>query len=229
VDRRLDIGATVAEAFSLYREQAGVLMPLAFWLFLVVAISNGLTEGDLSLSWISQILGFTVGALYEGIVVCLVRDLRDGRRDSSVRDLTRTVLPMMGPLVGEGVLYGLGVFFGTLLLIVPGLYLATVWAVAAPVIVIERLGVFDALGRSRQLVKDNGWRVFWTIIIAGTIALVFYLGFLAVAAAVAEGPIVLAVFSALASTVIAPFGALLVAVLYFRLLGLHNEPPPPAT
>jgi hypothetical protein len=30
-----------------------------------------------------------------------------------------------------------------------------VWAVIAPVIVIERAGVFDAFGRSRQLIKGN--------------------------------------------------------------------------
>lgn len=220
MDQRLDIGATISEAFSLYREQAGVLMPLAFWLFLVVAIVNGLTEGDISLFWVAQIVGLIVGALYEGVVVGLVRDLRDGRRGSSVGDLVRAVLPILSPLVGASILYGLGTFFGTLLLIVPGLYLATIWAVVTPVIVIERLAVFEAFGRSRQLVKGNAWQVFWTIIVAGVIAIVGYLVFISIGALVANGPIVLVVFTALASTAVAPFGGLVVAILYFRLQAL---------
>ena len=38
------------------------------------------------------------------------------------------------------------------LLIVPGLILLTIWAVIAPVIVVERSGVIDAFRRSRELV-----------------------------------------------------------------------------
>ena len=202
-------------------------MPLAFWLFLVVAIVNGPTEGDFSLFWIGEVLSTVIGALYTGLVVVLVRDVRAGRRELSAGDLGRAVLPMLGTLVLEAIVYGLGVFFGSLLLLVPGLYLATIWAVASPVIVIERRPVFDALGRSRRLVKGNGWRVFGTVIVTGVVILAIYLSFRALAIAIADGPIFLAVFNALASTVGAPFGGLLVSVLYFRLLAIHDEPAAP--
>jgi len=46
------------------------------------------------------------------------------------------------------------------------------WAVAAPALVIERAGVFGALGRSRELVRGNGWNVFGAIAIAIGIAIV---------------------------------------------------------
>ena len=46
------------------------------------------------------------------------------------------------------------------------------WAVIAPVIVVERRGVFDAFGRSRQLVRGNGWPVFGTVLVAFLIAAV---------------------------------------------------------
>jgi hypothetical protein len=35
---KLSVGETLGEAFSIYRSQAGVLLPVAFWLFLGVAI-----------------------------------------------------------------------------------------------------------------------------------------------------------------------------------------------
>ena len=54
---------------------------------------------------------------------------------------------------------------GLVLLVVPGLFLITIWAVIAPVIVLERAGVFESFGRSRHLVKGNGWQVFGVLVI----------------------------------------------------------------
>jgi hypothetical protein len=237
MDRKLDVGSTLGEVFDTYRDQAGVLLPVAFWLFLVVAIVNGLTASNFSLFWVGLIVSLAVGTLYQGMVVNLVNDIQDGRRDSSVGDLMSSALPVLAPLLGAGILAGIGIGFGFVLLIAPGLYLATIWAVIAPAIVIERRGVFDAFGRSRQLVKGNGWPVLGTIVVAYLIAIVATLAFTAIGGAIANGPLVRIVFSALASTLAAPVGALVAAILYFRLLGLRGEgtaaptapavPPPP--
>ena len=104
-----DVGDTLREVFDIYRDHGGVLLPVAFWLFLVVAIVNGLTVGKLSLFWLGPSVSLTVGTLYQGMVVELVRDVQDGRRDSSVGDLMRSVLPVLGPLIGAGILAGLGI------------------------------------------------------------------------------------------------------------------------
>ncbi len=57
----------------------------------------------------------------------------------------------------------LGVLASTMILLIPGLFLLTVWSVAAPVVVLERPGGLRALRRSRELVRGNGWRVFAAI------------------------------------------------------------------
>jgi hypothetical protein len=226
---RLDVGATLREVFDIYRDQAGVLLPVAFWLFLIVAIVNGLTADDLSLFWVALVVGLAVSTLYQGMVVDLVRDVQDGRRDSSVGDLMRSVLPVLAPLLGAGILAGLGIGVGLVLLIVPGLYLATIWAVIAPLIVVEHRGVAEAFGRSRELVSGNGWPVFWTVVVAYLIAFVASIVLTALANAIADGPLLRIVFSALASTLTAPITALVAAVLYFRLLpasgGASQQPP----
>jgi hypothetical protein len=228
MNRKLDVGATLSEVFSIYRENAGVLLPVAFWLFLVVAILNGIAGSSPFLLLVASVVGIAAGTLYQGTVVNLVRDVQDGRRDFSAGDLLSSAAPFILPLVGAGILAGLAIGIGLILLIVPGLILLTIWAVIAPVIVIEKSRVMASFGRSRELVRGNGWQVFGAIVVAFLIVIIGGIVFTAIAASIADGPLLRIVFSALASTITAPVSALVAAVLYFRLRAFEGvaEPPP---
>jgi hypothetical protein len=226
MNRKLDVGATLSEVFSIYRDNAGVLLPVAFWLFLVVAILNGIAGSSLLLVLVASVVGIAAGTLYQGMVVNLVRDVQDGRRDFSAGELLSSATPFIVPLVGAGILAGFGIFFGLILLVVPGLFLLTIWAVIAPVIVVEKSPVMAAFGRSRELVRGNGWQVFGAIVVAFLIVIVGGIVFTAIAAAIADGPLLRIVFSALASTITAPVSALVAAVIYFRLRATEGAPEP---
>lgn len=226
MDRKLSVGDTLSEVFSTYGAHAGVLLPVAFWLFLIVAIIDGLVGSNLGLLPLLIVVSTIVGTLYQGMVVGLVRDVQDGRRDSSVSELFGYAAPVLLPLIGAGLLSGIGIGIGMVLLIVPGLILLTIWAVIAPAIVIERASIFEAFGRSRQLVRGNGWPVFGVIIVAFLISLIGGIIFTSIAAGISDGPIVRIVFSALASTITAPIGALVAGILYYRLLGMEGGPRP---
>lgn len=219
--RELSVGDTLSEVFSTYGAHAGVLLPVAFWLFLAVAIVDGLVGSTLALLPLVIVVSTIAATLYQGMVVGLVRDVQDGRRDSSVSELFGFAAPVLLPLIGAGLLSGLGIGIGIVLLIVPGLYLLTIWALIAPAIVIERRHVFDAFGRSRQLVRGNGWPVFWVIVVAFLISLAGGIVFGGIAASISDGPLVRIVFSALASTITAPIGALVAGILYYRLLAFE--------
>jgi hypothetical protein len=54
---------------------------------------------------------------------------------------------------------GLGVGFGTLLLVIPGVLLGLRWAVAAPVLVAEADGISNALVRSASLTRGHRWAI----------------------------------------------------------------------
>lgn len=223
----MSVGATLRKTFEIYRDQAGVLLPVAFWLFLVSAIVERLTIDVLALLWLGIVVSLTFGTLYQGMVVGLVKDLQDGRRDSSVPDLMRSVLPVFWRLIGAGFLAALGIGGGLVLLIVPGVYLLTIWAVIAPVIVIERRRVTEALGRSRQLVRGSGWPVLGAVMVGFLIAAIASLGLTAMATAIVDGEIVDLVFTVLAQTVAAPVAALIASVLYFRLVEIQQQRPAP--
>lgn len=222
--RKLSVGETLSEVFALYRENAGVLIPLAFWLFFVVAIVQGLADDSLLLLFVGALLNVVASILYQGMVVSLVRDVQDGRRDSSVGDLYRQVTPVLWTLVGASILYGIAVAIGFALLIVPGLFLLTIWALIAPAIVIENQGVIASSRRSRELVDGFGWPVFGTVLSAALITVVVGAILLSIAAAIADGPILRIVLGLLASSVTAPIGGLVAGVLYYRLLQLKGDP-----
>lgn len=224
MNRKLDVGGTLSQIFSTYGQQAGVLLPLAFGLFLLVAILTGLFAGSFLLSLIAIIVGVIAGTLYQGMVVSLVRDVQDGTRDSSVGQLVEETWPVVLPLIGAGILAGIGITIGTFLFIIPGLILLTIWSVIAPVIVVERSGAIDAFGRSRALVKGHGWQVFGVIVVVFLIAAVASFVFRAIGASISDSFAMLALFSLIASTLTAPITALAASVIYFRLIALHGEP-----
>jgi hypothetical protein len=222
--RRIEPGRILSEVFRIYREQAGVLLPVALVLFAIDAIVR-YALGDGALALIATIVSLVVSTFYQGMVVQLVRDVIDGRRDSSAADLLRSVSPVVLPLIIVALLAGLGTFIGFILLIVPGLYLLTVWSVAAPVVVVERPGIIASFGRSRELVRGHGWQVF------GVIVLVFVL---VLAVGIVTGVLVSslgdaggAVVGWALSVVVAPVSALVGAVLYFALRIAHGEPARP--
>lgn len=225
MEAKVGVGETLRATFAIYREHAGVLLPVAFWLFLLAAIVEALTSDVLSLFWLGIVVSLAAGTLYQGMVVGLVEDVQDGGRSSSVADLMRSILPVFWPLLGASFLTALGIAGGLFLLIVPGVYLLAAWAVVAPAIVVERRKAFDALGRSRQLVRGNGWPVLGAVMVGFLIAMAASLGLSAAATAIVDGEIVDLVFTVLAQTVAAPIAALIAAVLYFRLVEIQRQRP----
>ncbi|MEP6784749.1 MAG: YciC family protein [Sphingomonadales bacterium] len=79
----------------------------------------------------------------------------------------RFFLPMLALML----LWTIGVSIGMMLLIVPGIILATMWSVSTPALVAENMGVFGAFGRSRALTKGIRWNVFGALLV---FAIVFY-------------------------------------------------------
>lgn len=225
MERKLDVGGALGQTFSTYRSQAGVLLPLAFTLFLLVAVIEDLVASSLALFPLGLAVSVIAGTLYQGMVVNVVRDVQDGRRDSSIEELVGATMPVVLPLIGAGLLAGIGIGIGFLLLVVPGLILMTIWAVIAPVIVVERSGVMAAFGRSRELVRGNGWQVFGVIVSVVLITIAAGIVFGAIAVSISDTAVMRILFNVIASTLTAPIAALAAAVVYFRLRELEPSPP----
>jgi hypothetical protein len=174
-----------------------------------------------ALGLLLALLFWVLSTLYQGMVVELVRDVQDGRRDSSVGELVRSVQPVLVPLMVVSVLLAIGVGIGFVLLIVPGLILVTIWSVVAPVTVLEHPGVLAAFGRSRELVRGHGWEVFGVILLVFVAVVV--VSILAALLADPLGDVGRALVQWAVNVLLAPVTALSASVLYFRLREVHGE------
>jgi hypothetical protein len=90
------------------------------------------------------------------------------------------------PILGLVILFGLGVWVGFLLLIIPGIMLMVRWSVAVPACVLEGTGPVASLGRSAALTKGHRWKIFgiflliWIAsIIVGSLMIAYQLGTIA--------------------------------------------------
>jgi hypothetical protein len=112
-----------------------------------------------------------MGVVYQGMVARLVGDIQAGRPAPSLGKLFGAIAPVLVPLVGSAILYGVATGVGIFLLVIPACFMATFWAVIAPAVVIEKKAPIVAFRRSRQLVRGFGRPVFGAILAVAVIVL----------------------------------------------------------
>ncbi len=226
MQQRLDVGGVISRVFNIYVDQASVLMPAAAAVFVVTGIISALlaSSGSLIGVLLALVISLVAGTLFTGMVVELVADVQDGRRDSSPGQLLRAATPVLGQLILVGLVAGFGIVIGFFLIIVPGLILITIWSVAAPVVVLERPQGLGALGRSRELVRGNGWQVFGVIVVLYVVVAIVSAAIDAGAESAGTG--VGIVVRVIIGVLTAPITALAASVLYFDLRKLTGSAGP---
>ena len=218
------LSGVLTEAWQMYKAHAWHLLTIAFVIYVGAAVIAGLLglAGVIGgvLAWIVELFA---AFLLQAALVKAVQDVRDGRADLSLGETVSAATPSLGAVAVASILAGIAIAIGLALVIVPGLWLITIWAVIIPVIVIERSGALASFGRSRQLVRGHGWHVFGTLVLVFVIMIVvdIVLGlvFLALPQVWRSG-----LSTIISGTLIAPFLALVVTLIYYRLTGTDATP-----
>jgi hypothetical protein len=208
-----------SEAWQMYKAHAKYLLVLAFVIYLgaaVVAALLGLA-GDVGpfLALIASMFG---AFLLQAALVKAVQDDREGRGDMTIADTVSAAVPYLVPVAIASIVAGIAIAAGMVLLLIPGLWLMTIWAVIIPVIIIERAGAFESFGRSQDLVRGRGWHVFFTLVLVYIIQFVAGL-LLDVIFSALPGSFRDGLSTVIAGTIIAPFLAIVVTLIYYRLAG----------
>ena len=105
-----DVGAIIRRTFQIYVDQASVLMPTAAVVFVISGIFGVLLiAASPGLAFIALIVSLVATTLFTGMVVELVADVQDGKRDASAGQLLRAVTPVLGQLILVGIVAGIGI------------------------------------------------------------------------------------------------------------------------
>ena len=129
MNAKLDTARVFERIFSVYGSQFTLLVPAALVVFMPVALLNALvlTGGGVLAALLTAAIAIIATYWYQGMVVEATVDILDGRRDHTIGSLFSSASPFIAPLFVAGMLAGIGIVIGFVLLIVPGLFLLTIW------------------------------------------------------------------------------------------------------
>jgi hypothetical protein len=185
--RPMSLGELLDRSFYLYRKHfvlfVGIialpyLAVLAFQL-IGVALRPGettikFTATTLVWSLLSIVISVAAFAASQGATVMAVSRVHLGN-DTSISEsfagIKGRILYLALIMIGVGI----GVGIGFILLIVPGIILALMWALTIPVAVLEDKGLRDATSRSSELTKGSRGRIFMIYFLFVVLTYIVYL------------------------------------------------------
>ena len=162
---------------SVIRRSASVLLRhfLTFSIVAVIAYSpilllaeartaeqTDLTEAVSMLAWyvLGLILLIVFSTLGDAIIMHAAFQDICRRRVRLVESLN-AILRHFLPIVGLAFVMHFLIWVGLILLIIPGFIIYMMWFVGLPACVVERLGPWTSLRRSRDLTKGHRWKIFF--------------------------------------------------------------------
>jgi hypothetical protein len=224
------LSGVLSEAWALYRRYAAHFILISFVIYLVISAITAL------LSWAGGTIGAFIGLIFsmfgtfllQAALVKAVQDVRDGRVDLDLGQTVSAALPFVGAVALASILASIGIAIGFVLIIVPGLILLTYWSLIVPWIVIGGAGSFESFGRSWRTVRGSGWSVFGTYVLVFLILIVGEIVLSSILYALPYGWRSF-ISNVVVDTLVAPFIATVVTLVYYRLTAAHGEPSEPGT
>jgi hypothetical protein len=180
----------------------------------------------LALVFVLGIISWIIGNMVSGVCVKCASDLIEKGKASLGESFNFTVYKLPSLLIATLVI-GILTVLGLIALIVPGVILYIMFYLAIPAIMIEDVGAFDSLSRSRKLVSNRWLKTFVLALIVGLI-----IGVAAFAVNLITIP--LGIYGLLVGSVINAFVqpiSLISSTVYYYAMSAKEEqrriPPPP--
>jgi hypothetical protein len=216
------VGAILGDAWRVYVLLFRRSVMVAAVVYLAIAALE-VTSGTAA-TVLGELASFGGPVLVQGALVLIVRNVHEGQRPEEIAELGRRAGRRFLSLLGASILYVLGVAFGLVALIVPGLLAASRWCLMAPAIMLEGRTTFRALDRSRAVVRgvgtklgDQTWSVFGVVLSVFVLTELIYWGVELPLFGYRSSSDSRIVVTAVISTLTAPYTAHVLSVIYYRL------------
>src|ERR1700678_3371787 len=124
------LSGVLSEAWGMYKTYAKHLLQIAVAVYLVAAIIVALLPlaGTVG-AFLGYLVSIIAAFLLQATLVKAVQDVRDGRVDMSIGETVSAATPYLWAVIGASILAAIAITIGLALIIVPGLFLITIWAV----------------------------------------------------------------------------------------------------
>src|SRR5258705_4257841 len=153
----LGVASVLGESLQIYRLLWRRSLLTAAAVYLVVdglqtlELRMHLGAAHIGLASLNFLIGLAGPVLVQGALIIVVRDLHEARAARGMIANVRAALARIGSLTWIALVYSLGVTFGLLALVIPGLLAASRWSLMAPAVVLERKSGREARRRSPSL------------------------------------------------------------------------------
>jgi glycerophosphoryl diester phosphodiesterase family protein len=241
--RPLSIGEILDAGFRLFRSRFGALMtcvlvpivPLTILgTFLVASADENAFDvnapatddgGAVTANLIDALISGAAAALAIAACFKVISAAYLGERSDAGSSLRYGLTRFPALMVAYVAIY-IGLVFGFLLLVIPGIIFAVKWSLTFAAIVAERAGPFAAMGRSWSLTGDHWWRTFGTLLVVILLSVVLTtVLFIALGAALATSDsiseltfaVLVTLVSIVVTAVVYPLVSAIITVLYYDL------------
>ncbi len=198
-DYDLDIGGCVSDAWNAFSRNFGLVLGGAAIYLLIQGGLSGMAYIRVIKLLIIPVMLIVTGPLLGGFYYFLLKNLRGqpievgdvfaGFKTSFGQliagHLVPAIIAFLAALPGVVVvaipaiqmfkshqsspLMWLAILFGTVLILIPSIYLGICWAFTVPLIIDKQLDFWTAMGMSRKKVSQHWWNVFGLAVVAGLI------------------------------------------------------------
>lgn len=187
--RPLSLGELLDRTFQLYRNHFLLFVGITFVAYLpkfmiecgLLLVPKQATGATIFGTLLNLVLSMAAVAAAQAATVTAVSAVYLDQR-ITVRESYSRIMGMIPRVVLVMIGMGIGIGIGILLVIVPGIIFALMWALTIPIVVLEHADLGEALSRSRELTSGHRLRVLMIFVLFTVLT---YLVFL-----VLESPII---------------------------------------
>jgi hypothetical protein len=213
--RARSVGELVDATFILYRAHFATMLTVAMIFMAPVALLKGVIPAEFG--QLTEIVGNLLAPIAQGAIISIVAAVVERGETLSSGDALRSTTGRGGSLIAVQIASGLMMMIGLVFLIVPGV-IALAWtAVAAPVVMIERVGYSKAIERSRELGRGRRKHALGALLLSWGIAFLIISGTGLVLGAVGADERSTEVVGWLVFAGVVPIPTITLALLYYDL------------
>ena len=218
------VGSILSRTYTTLFRNPSVFLGIYLIPFIPNVISLYYLPTDFRSFEVKSALAFGLSSLVSMILSMLVQGALPYAVYQALRGNTTTIgksfsycIPKLGTLFLVSSLVGLGIFFGFLIFVIPGIILMIGWTVTVPSCVVENLGARASMKRSTELIRDYMWKVFFLVLIMIVTNQLIQRLVAFIALLIFPYKIIVILLTSLCLVIPMAFQSVMVAVIYYRL------------